>query len=76
MCDAVYIFMAAFNDAAADAAQQMADAIQANSDDMDALNARLIAAMDARITMLTEDFLKIFWETVEEIYRSVNYNER
>ena len=76
MCDAVDAAMGAFNAAAADAAQQMADAIQANSDDMDALNSRLIAAMDARISMLTEEFLKIFWETVEDIYRSVSYNER
>merc|ERR1711934_1284373 len=43
---------------------------------MDALEARLIAAMDARIAMLVQDYLKIFWETVEDIYQSVSYNER
>ena len=76
MCDAVDAAMAAYNAAAADAAAQMADAIQANNDAMDALEARLIAAMDARVAMLTEDYLKIFWETVEDIYQSVSYNER
>jgi hypothetical protein len=68
--------MASYNAAAADAARTMADAIQANNYAMDALEARLIAAMDARIAMLTEDYLKIFWETVEDIYQSVSYNER
>jgi hypothetical protein len=76
MCDAVDAAMASYNAAAADAAGQMADAIQANNDAMDALEARLIAAMDARIAMLVQDYLKIFWETVEDIYQSVSYNER
>ena len=76
MCDAVDAAMAAYNAAAADAAAQMNAAIQANNDAMDALEARLIAAMDARIAMLIEEYLKIFWETVADIYQSVNYNER
>ena len=76
MCDAVDAAMASYNAAAADAAGQMSAAIQANNDAMDALEARLIAAMDARIAMLVEDYLKIFWETVEDIYQSVSYNER
>ena len=76
MCNVVDSAMASFNSAAADAIQQMADAIQANSESMDTLNAKIIAAMDARIAMLSEEFLKIFWETVEDIYRSVKYEER
>merc|ERR1719446_204447 len=43
---------------------------------MDALNAEQIAAMDARIAMLVEEYLKILWETVADIYSSVSYNER
>ena len=35
-----------------------------------------IAALNARIAVLTEDFLKIFWETIEEIYRATSYYER
>ena len=76
MCEAVDAAMASFNQAAADAIQQMADAIQAKSKTMDSINERLIAQIDARIDMLQEDFLKIFWETIEDIYRSVKYEER
>ena len=76
MCDAVDAAMASYNAAAADAAAQMAAAIQQNSDDMDALNAALIAALDARLAMLNKEYLKIFWETIADIYQSVSYNER
>ena len=76
MCDAVDAAMASYNAAAADAAAQMAAAIQQNSDDMDALNQALIAALDARLAMLNEEYLKIFWETIADIYQSVSYNER
>ena len=54
----------------------MAGAIQANSDAMDALNTQLIADMDARVAELVEEYLKIFWDTVADIYSSVSYNER
>ena len=43
---------------------------------MEAADYERIATLDARIAELTEDFLKIFWETVEEIYRATSYNER
>ena len=76
MCEAVDAAMASFNQAATDAIQQMADAIQAKSKTMDSINERLIDQIDARIAMLQEDFLKIFWETIEDIYRSVKYEER
>lgn len=32
--------------------------------------------MNDRIAELTQDFLKIFWETMEEIFQTVHYNER
>ena len=32
------------------------------------LNTEQEASMNARIEELTEDFLKLFWETAEEIY--------
>ena len=32
--------------------------------------------MNARLAELTDDFLKIFWETMEEIYQTVSYSER
>jgi hypothetical protein len=43
---------------------------------MDTLNAQLIADMDARVAELVEEYLKIFWETIADIYSSVTYNER
>ena len=76
MCDVMDAAMSSFNYAAAAGTQQLADAILAKSEEMDELNAKLIEAMDARVAMLNQDFLKIFWETVEDIYRSVRYEER
>ena len=32
--------------------------------------------MNARLADLTENFLRIFWETTEEIFQTVHYNER
>ena len=40
------------------------------------LNTEQEASMNARIEELTEDFLKLFWETAEEIYQTLNYHER
>ena len=48
----------------------------ANAAALEESDAARIAALNARIEELTVDFLKIFWETVEEIYRSTSYNER
>ena len=76
ICDAMDAANASYDAAAAHAAAEMDAAIQANSDAMDALNASQIADMDARIAMLVEEYLKIFWETVADIYSSVSYNER
>ena len=76
MCDRVEAAQAAFSAAAADATAQLTAMAAANAAALEASDAARIAALNARIEELTVDFLKIFWETVEEIYRSTSYNER
>ena len=76
ICDAVTAATDSYSLAAVETAAAMAGAIQANSDAMDALNAQLIADMDARVAELVEEYLKIFWDTIADIYSSVSYNER
>ena len=76
MCDAVDAARASYDAAAAAAAQEMSLAIAAKSEEMDQLNAALISALNDRLAMLNEDYLKIFWETMTDIYQSVSYNER
>ena len=76
MCDRVEDAQAAFSAAAADATAQLTSMATANAAALEESDAARIAALNARIQELTTDFLKIFWETVEEIYRSTNYNMR
>ena len=76
MCDRVEAAQAAFSAAAADATAQLTAMAAANAAALEVSDAARIAALNARIEELTVDFLKIFWETVEEIYRSTSYNER
>ena len=62
-------------------------ALEQAAADMEALIADRTAALEARIAEkvklmndiiadLTENFIVIYWDTVEEIYKSVNYYER
>ena len=76
MCDRVEAAQDAFSAAAADATAQLTDMAAANAAALEESDAARIAALNARIQELTIDFLKIFWETVEEIYRSTSYNIR
>ena len=76
MCDRVEAAQAAFTAAAADATAQLTGMAAANAATLEESDAARIAALNARIQELTIDFLKIFWETVEEIYRSTSYNQR
>ena len=76
MCDAVEAAQVSFNTAAADSVLQMQTRILENAAALEAADYARIAALNARIAELTVDFLKIFWETVEEIYRATSYNER
>ena len=76
MCDRVEAAQAAFTAAAADATAQLTGMAAANAAALEESDAARIAALNARIQELTIDFLKIFWETVEEIYRSTSYNQR
>ena len=54
----------------------MSDAIDERIKRMEDLNKEKRDAMDAEIARLTEDFIAIFWDTVDEIYKNVNYYER
>ena len=76
MCDRVAAAQAAFSAAAADATAQLTAMAAANAAALEESDAARIAALNARIQELTTDFLKIFWATVEEIYRSTSYNQR
>jgi hypothetical protein len=68
--------LSAWNDAAgraeADFGQEIADRIA----DLDATIARHTADMNADIDELQEDYIVIFWNTIEEIYSAVSYYER
>ena len=76
MCDAVEAAQAAWRAASDDAMLQMTTRAAENAAALEASDLERIAALNARIAELTVDFLKIFWETVEEIYRATSYNER
>jgi hypothetical protein len=43
---------------------------------LDQLIEEKIAEMNVQIENLNEEFIIIFWQTVEEIYKFVNYYER
>ena len=53
----------------------MSDAIDERIKRMEDLNKEKRDAMDAEIARLTEDFIAIFWDTVDEIYKNVNPND-
>jgi hypothetical protein len=76
MLAAVADAQASYSAAAADSTLQLQTRVLENAAAMEAADYERIAALNARIAELTVDFLKIFWETVEEIYRATSYNER
>ena len=76
LCDAIEAALKAWNDAADEKSKQMSDAIDERIKRMEGLNKEKRDAMDAEIARLTEDFIAIFWDTVDEIYNNVNYYER
>lgn len=65
-----------WNGAADDASNALSDEIAAKIAHMDDVIAEKTDAINEVIDTLTEDFIIIFWETVEEIYNQVNYYER
>ena len=65
-----------WNDALAKATADLNEAIERNTDKMDALIKQKSDDINAVVDKLTEDFIVIFWDTVEEIYKQVNYYER
>lgn len=67
---------AAWNTAAADGTTELNDRIAERIAAMDTIIAGKQAAMDDIVAKLTEDFIVVFWDTVEEIYHTVNYYER
>ena len=76
MLAAVADAQASYSAAAADSTLQLQTRVLENAAALEAADYERIAALNARIAELTVDFLKIFWETVEEIYRATSYNER
>ena len=65
-----------WNDAAADATNDLNNEIAEKISEMDYIIADKTAVINAVVDNLTEDFIVVFWDTVEEIYNSVNYYER
>ena len=70
MLYAVEAAQRAYSEAAAAAALQLQTRALEQAAALEAADYDRIAALNARIAELTVDFLKIFWETVEEIYRA------
>jgi hypothetical protein len=68
--------LAQWNEAAANATNALDAEIQASLDNMDAVIADKTAAINAVIDELTEDYIVIFWNTIEEIYQEVSFYER
>lgn len=66
----------AFNGAAQQEQIALNAEIAAKIDQMATVIASKTAAIDDMVENLTEDFIIVFWETVEEIYELVNYYER
>ena len=76
MLAAIADAQASYSAAAADSTLQLQTRVLEDAAALEAADYERIAALNARIAELTVDFLKIFWETVEEIYRATSYNER
>ena len=65
-----------WNVAATEATAALSGEIVAKMTQLDALTASKRQAMDELVDRLTEDYIVVFWDTVEEIYDLVNYYER
>ena len=76
LANAITEALKAWNDAAEAMSKNMSDAIDQRVKKMEYLNVEKKQDMEARITKLTEDYIAVFWDTVDEIYKNVNYNER
>ena len=76
ICDTVIAELDRWDAAVQDARSQMDIQMSLASQSLFFLNQEQQASMNARLAELTDDFLKIFWETMEEIYQTVSYSER
>ena len=76
ICDTVIAELDRWDAAVQDARSQMDIQMSLARQSLFFLNQEQQASMNARLAELTDDFLKIFWETMEEIYQTVSYSER
>ena len=76
MDNAIVDALAAWGDAAANATADLDHEIADRLAQMDQLIADKTAAINAVIDELIEEYIVIFWNTIEEIYKEVSFYER